>query len=594
MTSNAGEAGGVRPGADPLAWMARALSATVRPGDVLDVVADAVGSLVGECSLNISLLDDGGRTLSTVMSRRTSPQVRMQFAAFPADAPYPTRDALRSRRPVVVQGLADRDRRYPALAAVPVSQVAWVVLPLVVDDRPLGTLSLGWTTPQPFDAAQLQLCEGIADVTAAALARAQMFDREEQARTAAEDLATRLQVLQDLTGQLSEATDLAAVGDLVVGAGLQALAADAAAIGLLDDDGRSVTTLASAGLPADLLPRWSRHDVGVSGQVADLRESLRPVMIASRADRDARFADRDPRPEDDLFEATATLPLVTAGALVGVVAYAWRHPRTFDAHDQGYLTAIAAHAATAIDRSRLLERTRQIAETLQRALLPEAVSDVEGWDLATCYVPAVQDTQVGGDWYDAFATDDGRLVLVLGDVAGKGVRAAAVMGAVRSALRAYATLDADPATVLRRLDTYFGAFKDDEMVTVAVALLDPRTGEVTYACAGHLPPLLVSGTSVEWLDAATSPPLGANRGGDRPQTTTRVAPGQALLLYSDGLVERRHESLGRSLGTLADRAGTLSSAPDLTAAARALIRTMDAPDKVVDDTALLVVRRHPG
>jgi serine phosphatase RsbU (regulator of sigma subunit) len=168
------------------------------------------------------------------------------------------------------------------------------------------------------------------------------------------------------------------------------------------------------------------------------------------------------------------------------------------------------------------------------------------------------------------------------------------MGAVRSALRAYATLDADPATVLSRLDTYFGAFKDDEMVTVAVALLDPRTGDVTYACAGHLPPLLVEGTSVAWLDAATSPPLGANRGGDRPQTSTRVEPGQVLLLYSDGLVERRHESLERSLGTLADRAGTLFSEPDLGAAARALIRRMDAPDKVVDDTALLVVRRHPG
>jgi serine phosphatase RsbU (regulator of sigma subunit) len=494
---------------------------------------------------------------------------------------------LTSGRPVLVRSVQERDARWPALAQVEVTQHSWAVLPLRAGDRTLGTVGLGWSAPQVFASEHVQLCEQIADLAAAALARAQLFDDEEQARAAADDLAQRLGVLQTLTGQLAGATDLGAVGDLVVGAGLRALGADAATIGLLD--GQTFTALASVGVPGDLIPRWSTHDVSGSAQVRDLLADPRPIVVTSLADRDARYPDSY---RDSTFQASATLPLVVAGTLVGVVAYGWKRPRTFDSNDLDYLSAIASNAATAIDRSRLLDRANQAAETLQRALLPEVIRNLGGWDLASCYLPAVEGTRVGGDWYDAFGSSSGNVVLVLGDVAGKGIRAAAVMGAVRSALRAYATLDPTPATVLDRLDDYFAAFKKGELVTCAVAALDPRSGHLTYASAGHLPPLMIGAASTRWLDQALSPPLGANNGVPRTQADHVIDPGEVLLLYSDGLLERRDQDLYQSLDDLAAAATTLPRSQDLDAATKALIQQLDHPAKVVDDTALLALRRH--
>jgi GAF domain-containing protein len=457
-----------------VARLAQALEAAVRPGEVLDVVADHASPLVNAHSINVSILDEEYQVWRLVLSRRSSPQVRMRFATYPVDAPLPSRDALVTRRPVVIRGIADRDRRWPALAQVAVSEVAWVVLPLICSDRLLGTLGLGWTRPQVFDEAQVAWCQRVADLTAGALSRAELFDQEEQGRTAAEDLAMRLGLLQDLTSRLSEAVDLATVADLVVGAGLRALDADAAAIGLLDGE-PTLTALASVGVPADRLPRWSTHDVSGSARVRDLRATLRPILVTSPVDREAGLLGLDG--QDDDFQASATLPLVVAGDLVGIVGYAWRHPRTFDSHDLAFLSAIAANAA-------------------------------------------------------------------------------------------------NPATILARLDGYFAAFKDGEMATVALVVLDPGTGELAYACARHLPP------------------LGTNITIGRPQSSTRIRPDQVLLLYSDGLVERRDQDLYESLDTLAERATTLFDHPNLSLGAGFLIKSMDASSKVVDDTALLALRRH--
>jgi serine phosphatase RsbU (regulator of sigma subunit) len=561
---------------------------------VLDVLADQGRPLLGANSINISLLDDTGQQLQLVVSRRSSPQVKLQFSSYPAYGLYPTRDALAELRPVLIGSRRERDQRYPALAGLEADQVCWAVLPLVANGVALGTVGLGWASTQTFGDDEVRACGRIADLAAVALSRAQQFHAEHEARAAAEDLAHRLGVLQDLTGQLAAATDLATVGDLVVGAGLRALAADAATIGLLDD--QTFTALATVGVPDDLVPRWSTHDVSDSSQIRDLLTRMRPVLVTSNKDRDARYPGHDP--QDDRFEASATLALVSAGVPVGVVAYAWKDPRSFDQHVVDYLTAIASNAATAIDRCQPLTRSEQVAETLQRALLPTVTITMPGWDLTTCYTPAVEGTQVGGDWYDAFPTGDGRVVLALGDVTGKGIHAAAIMGAVRSALRAYATLDPTPGPMLTGMDDYFSAFKPDEMATCAVALLEPTTGQVTYASAGHLPPLLVGRARTQWLASATTLPLGAlvPHREDAPRRRTQdvitVEPGEVLILYSDGLVERRDQDLQQSLELLATRAAGLADAPDLDTAATSLIEQLDAPHRVVDDIALLVLRRH--
>jgi serine phosphatase RsbU (regulator of sigma subunit) len=584
------------------AWLgdlAVKLSGALTPGAVLDVLADLGRPALGAQSIDISLLDETGQVLRLVTSRRSAPQTRIRFATYRLEDPYPSGDALRTGVPVLIRSVEERDARWPALRGVPVERAGWMVLPLLADGVPLGTVGLGWLRPQAFGPEQVQRCQQVADLAATALARAQRFDAEHEARAAAEELADRLGLLQALTGELAQATDLARVGDLIVGAGLRALGANAATIGVLEARDE-LTILSTAGLPPHLMPRWSTHRLAGSMLAQDVINTGQPVVITSQADRDTRYPD-EPRGEES-FESSATLPLLVHGRAIGLVAYGWRQERTFDEPDLDYLTAIAFHAAAAIDRSHLLAAHERTAETLQRALLPNVISELPGWDLATCYIPAVEGTQVGGDWYDAFRTRDGPIVLVLGDVAGKGIRAAAVMGAVRSALRAFATVEPTPATILTRLDAYFAAFKPDEMVTCTVAVLDPRTGVLTYARAGHVPALVVlpSPGPVRWLDDATTPPLGANtiggldQGVPREQAEAAVEPGQVLLLYSDGLLERRDCGLQDCLHYLADAAGALPVAPDLTQAISELITTLRTPTSVVDDVAVLVLRRHPS
>jgi serine phosphatase RsbU (regulator of sigma subunit) len=581
-----------------------ALSGAATPAEVLDALADLGRPALGADSIDISVSDETGQVLRLVTSRRSAPQTRIRFATYHADDPYPSSDALRTRAPVLIRNVQERDERWPALRGTQVERAAWMVLPLLADGVPLGTVGLGWLRPQRFDPEQVRLCQQVTDLAAAALARAQHFDAEREARAAAEELAHRLAVLQALTGDLAQATDLAVVGDLVVGAGLRALEADAATIGVVEGTDR-LTILSTMGLSPDVIPRWSTHDISGSAVARDVLSTGEPVVITSPAERSTRYPD-NVRGEES-FESSATLPLLVGGRAVGLVAFGWRQRRAFDDPDVDYLTAIAFHAAAAIDRSRLLAARERTAETLQRALLPQVISELPGWDLATCYLPAVEGTQVGGDWYDAFRTRDGLIVLAIGDVAGKGVRAAAVMGAVRSALRAFAIVDPTPATILTRLDAYFAAFKSGEMVTCTVAVLDSETGHLTYATAGHLPPLVVHPSHdtavkhplghVRWLDGATTPPLGANiieETAKREQAEAAVEPGQTLLLYSDGLLERRDRGLQDCLDDLADACRDLPDVPDLTDAIAQLTTTLRTPTSVVDDIAVLALRRRPN
>jgi len=605
-----GAPAGLRAAADQGAastWLrdlAVALSGAATPAEVLDILADLGRPGLGADSIDISVSDETRQVLRLVTSRRSAPQTRIRFATYRADDPYPSRDALRTRAPVLIHDVRERDERWPALRGTQAERAAWMVLPLLADGVPLGTVGLGWLGPQPFDPEQVRLCQQVTDLAAAALARAQHFDAEHEARAAAEELARRLGVLQDLTGELAQATDLAVVGDLVVGAGLRALEADAATIGVMEGTDR-LTILSTMGLSPDVIPPWSTHDISGWEVARDVLSGGEPVLITSPTERNTRYPDDVPGKES--FESSATLPLLVAGRPVGLVAFGWRQRRTFDDPDVDYLTAIAFHAAAAIDRSRLLAARERTAETLQRALLPQVISELPGWDLATCYIPAVEGTQVGGDWYDAFRTRGDLIVLAIGDVAGKGVRAAAVMGAVRSALRAFAIVDPTPATILTRLDAYFAAFKAGEMVTCTVAVLHSETGDLTYASAGHLPALVMhpchdtavmrARGHVRWLDNATTPPLGANiieETAAREQAVVAVEPGDALLLYSDGLLERRDCDLQDCMDNLADASSDLPFVPDLTDAITQLTTTLRSPTSVVDDIAVLALRRHPN
>ena len=244
----------------------------------------------------------------------------------------------------------------------------------------------------------------------------------------------------------------------------------------------------------------------------------------------------------------------------------------------------------------LFERNRalaDVAETLQRSLLPEQLPSVPGWALAADYRPA--SVGVGGDWYDALPVAAGQLLLVVGDVAGHGLVAAGAMAQLRNALRAYAIEDPDPVKVLTRLDHLVSVLTPDAMATASVVLVDTATGEARLATAGHPAPMVSRGTtSCDLLSLETGPPLGAGLLGpdtDREAVSIHLGRGDALLLVTDGMFERRDEAVDVSLQGLAAHVLaelTPESDPEL-----ALARLVDRarPSSSDDDATLLLARR---
>jgi anti-sigma regulatory factor (Ser/Thr protein kinase) len=246
--------------------------------------------------------------------------------------------------------------------------------------------------------------------------------------------------------------------------------------------------------------------------------------------------------------------------------------------------ALAAAAA----EQQVAVREHEIADELQASLLPERLFDPDHLRLATYYQAGVEGTQVGGDWYDVIDLGAGRTALVLGDVMGRGVRAAAVMGQLRSAVRAYARLDLPPADVLEFLDAVVRDLGDDQIVTCVYAVYDPGERSISYANAGHLPPLLrLPGQPTRRLTGAQGPPLGT---GIPPLAEEQVAlpSGAVLVLYTDGLVERPDADLDEGIDALTGAVDELPEVVDADAPAR-FVRAL-LPDGPDDDVAVLVAQ----
>jgi anti-sigma regulatory factor (Ser/Thr protein kinase) len=241
----------------------------------------------------------------------------------------------------------------------------------------------------------------------------------------------------------------------------------------------------------------------------------------------------------------------------------------------------------------MYEREHAVAATLQRSLLPAQLPDVPGTAIATRYVPAVAEVEVGGDWYDVIPLAAGRVGLAMGDVVSRGVRAASVMGQLRNALRAYALDGHPPALVLDRLHAMLRTLERREMATLAYMVLDPIALSFTLASAGHPPPLVLSPDGrVCLIEEGRGPPLGAVADAVYKETSGVVEPGATLLLYTDGLVERREMWLDEGMERLVVEAEAASGAtPD--ALLERLLGALVPEGGARDDVAALAVQLTP-
>ncbi len=202
------------------------------------------------------------------------------------------------------------------------------------------------------------------------------------------------------------------------------------------------------------------------------------------------------------------------------------------------------------ENRKLYSEQRTIAQTLQHALLPDALPKVRGVETSARYEAGVDGVDIGGDWYDLIALDDHRLLLVVGDVSGRGVRAAATMASLRYAIHAYAAQNDSPATILTKLSKLVNVGATGQLATILCALVDVEAHELTVTSAGHLPPLLISDGTGTFIRSAVGVPIGVNTGATYTSTAVSTPPAATLLAFTDGLVERRGESIDTGLARL--------------------------------------------
>lgn len=267
-----------------------------------------------------------------------------------------------------------------------------------------------------------------------------------------------------------------------------------------------------------------------------------------------------------------------------------RLPRWVSAEDRLLVTVLIGHLSLAIQHVRQFENARETSLTLQRAMLPP-MQPPRGF--AVRYEPAVEPLEISGDWYDVIPIDDRRIGIVVGDCVGRGLPAAAIMGQLRSSSRALLLTGSRPAVLLEQLDRAASMIPDAYCTTVFLAILDTESGVMEYSNAGHMPAVLVSsepGSETRLLTGARSVPLAVRRNETRPQTSEVLVPGSTLMLFTDGLVERRHESIDDGLARVADVLTNSVHLP-IGAVADAVLDQL-APADGYDDDVAMVVYRH--
>jgi anti-sigma regulatory factor (Ser/Thr protein kinase)/putative methionine-R-sulfoxide reductase with GAF domain len=364
------------------------------------------------------------------------------------------------------------------------------------------------------------------------------------------------------------------------------LRVDTVAILLLDENGRELVARAAKGLEEEV-ERGVRIPVG-GGFAGRIAAGRRPIYIA-----DVDHADiLNPILRMKGVRSLLGVPLLVEGSILGVLHVGTVTPREFTNADAALLQLAAAQAAPAIDRARLfdaLDREHRNAVALQRSLLPDRLPNLVGIDSATRYLPARD--EVGGDWYDVIDLPGGHVGLAIGDVAGHGLRAAALMGQLRAALRAYALDGHSPADTLKRLDRMLQTISGRGMATAGYAVVDPASGTLRYASAGHPPPIVIrGGREAHLLEVKPAPPLGTLPFANFHETQERLAPGDTILLYTDGLIERRREPLTAGLERLRALAASPATAEQL---CQRVVEQLLPPGGGDDDIAVVALRVVP-
>jgi serine phosphatase RsbU (regulator of sigma subunit)/anti-sigma regulatory factor (Ser/Thr protein kinase) len=563
------------------------LSRAITRAEVARVLMREGLAALGAQAGSVVELQPGGREFVILDSSGYDASLTTRWARFDMSGSGPVTEAVSTGELVVVESPEELVDRWPSELAEPQlasGDRATLTAPLKLGADVLGALHIAFRAERRFKPEELEFVTTLARQCALGLERARLYENERDAREQAERLAGRLRRLQTvidatfLTGSLDELLRE------LLGRLREAVEADTAAILILDETESELVVRESLGFTGKVEARTPVGS-GFAGRIAAAQTSLVIEDLAA-SDISAGYL------SEAGIVSLAGVPLTVEGRTMGVLHVGMKARRTFDREDLLLLRLVAARAAVVIDRAELHEREHRIAEILQRSLLPERLPAIQGLESAARYVPGAVGVAVGGDWYDVFELADGTLGVAIGDVVGHGVRAAAAMGRLRNVLRVYALEGFGAGKAFDRLNQLAFESREEIFATGVLALIEPSRTRIRLANAGHPPPLLLtSAGEVRLLEGGRSLPVGAAPDAVYTEVELAIEPGSTLVLYTDGLVERRSEPIDVGIRRLADIVEHATGSVD--EIADTVVKELETSEHA-DDIALVVVRFEPA
>jgi serine phosphatase RsbU (regulator of sigma subunit) len=544
------------------ARLARLVEGFNRLRSPLDIVAAtldaAVGILRGRTATLHVLSDAGDELVIAGGTGVPTEVVEERFGRIPLSSPLPGAEVMRTGRPVVISAPADRVERYPSMDVPGIEyDPAFVVVPLRDSDgRAFGVMGIGFPEAVPLQDGDAEFLEDVAAQCALALDRARLADAAERAQ---EHLGFLDELSAALSSSLQIETTLAQLAGMTV-----PRIADWCVVRMIESAAKPRPLVGAAHVDPDqvaLLRRLAQRfprDLAGAGELGAALATGRPIIRGSQGVAMLAPLFEDPADRKLVEEVgeggVAVFPLYARGRMLGALAFGNRPDRTFRDADIDLAQAVARRAAVIVDNARLFHEQSAVARALQDSLLPARLPDIPGIELGARYRAAGQGLDVGGDFYDAFQADANWWIIAVGDVCGHGVEAAATTGLVRHTIRSAAMSGVMPSAVLAHLNEMLlradgeRAVVDDDRVpvsprfcTVLVGAVQPTDrGVDIILCSGGHPLPLVSRT-VGRVDPVGVPGtlLGVTDDLSLTDSVVHLDPGEALVCYTDGLIDRR-------------------------------------------------------
>lgn len=569
--------------------------------EVADVVVRYGGEGVGAQGGALCIVEaDRLRIIDAV---GMNPDAIAQFASVPLDAGLPGTDAVRLREMVVISSVAERDARYPDLAPVTPTNRAFAAVPMVIDGIAIGCITFAWAQERTLDRGEEHFLLALGRQAAQALERSRLYEAERRARAAAEEAGERMRFLAEASRVLGSSLDYDVTLSEMAALAVPTLA-DVCLVHLFDgDDLRLViVTHRDPVLGRRLAAVTDRpkrdREPRLLGRAAVLGESL---VLDEVPDAVLSWISEGEAQLEVLRSlelcSGLVVPLRGQAGICGVLTLAADSTsgRRFRADDLPFVEDLAGRAAVAIENAQSHQARSEVAQTLQRSLLPPHLPQIAGLELAQRY-HSLGDVEVGGDFFDVFPAGDGCWGVVIGDVCGKGVAAASLTALARYTVRAGA-IDSEPASVLRLLNrAILDADVGERFCTISHAMVEPAEGSarMVLACGGHPRPLLLTAGGEVRPVGVPGTAIGLFEEIDLTEVEVILGEGDALAFYTDGFTEARSPEGRFDPGLLVRALGTATGQT-----AEGIAETIDRAvldfecGRQRDDMALLVLRVRP-